>query len=297
MRLVSTFLTVCLGLTSSVAARDIFVNNVTGDDLRSGGSPTSHGAASGPVRTIARALRAAEKGDRIMLADTGQPYRASITLHGGRHSGFPSRPFVIQGNGAVLDGSQSVPGDRWEHYQGNVFRFQPVRMTYQQLFLDGQPAQRRRATPGDGQPRSLKPLEWSLFDRYLYFRVEKDKLPHRYQLSHAVLPAGITLYQVRHVVISDLVIQGFQLDGVNAHDGVVDATLVGLTCRVNGRSGFSVGGASRVRVQGCSASGNGAAQVRCEGWSRTEIVNCTLLDDSASPVVREGDYARVQVTQ
>ena len=103
MRLATTILlTGWLGLTSSVAARDIFVNNVEGDDRRSGRWPTSRGPAGGPFRTIARALRSAAKGDRIILAGTDQPYRESITLQGGRHSGFDAAaPFVIQGNGAA----------------------------------------------------------------------------------------------------------------------------------------------------------------------------------------------------
>ena len=58
---------------------------------------------------------------------------------------------------------------------------------------------------------------------------------------------GITLYEVRNVVIRDLIVQGFQLDGINAHDGVFDALLKKVTCRGNARSGICVGGASRVR--------------------------------------------------
>jgi hypothetical protein len=286
---------VWLGFMSSVAARDIFVNNVDGDDRRSGGSPASHGAASGPVKTITRALQAAAKGDHVILANTGQPYRESVALQCGSHSGYDANsPFVIQGNGAVLDGAQDVPSDRWEHFRGDVFRFRPARLSYQLLFLDGKPALQRPPSDGHQLP-NLQPLEWSLFDRYVYFRVQKDSLPHQYKLSHAVLPAGLTLYQVRHVVISDLVIQGFQLDGVNAADGVFDAVLVGLTCRGNGRSGVSVGGASRVRMEACLVGNNGAAQLRVEGWSKTEIVRCNLLDNTAPPVVRESNYAQVEV--
>ena len=39
------------------------------------------------------------------------------------------------------------------------------------------------------------------------------------------MQVGVTLYEVRHVIVRDLVIQGFQLDGVNAHDGVRETTL------------------------------------------------------------------------
>jgi hypothetical protein len=296
MRLVTTILTIWLALTSSVAARDIFVNNVAGDDQRSGDSPTPHGGEIGPLQSINSALRAAQKGDRIIVANTGQPYRECITLQGAGNSGRRSEaPFVIEGNGAVLDGAYPVPVNLWEHYRDDVFRFRPMRLAHQILFLNEKPAMRQQAAPEAQQLPELAPLQWSLFRRHVYFRVEKDALPHQYNLSHTVLPAGITLYQVRHVVIRDLVIQGYQLDGVNAQDGVTDATLVGLTCRGNARSGISVGGASRVRVEACLVGNNGVAQVRAGGWSKTDIVNCDLVESTAPPVLREGDHAQVQV--
>ena len=61
-----------------------------GDDGRDGRSAEASGAG-GPFRTIARALRAAGAGDRIILTKTTEPYRESITLQGGRHSGHENR--------------------------------------------------------------------------------------------------------------------------------------------------------------------------------------------------------------
>ena len=103
------------------------------------------------------------------------------------------------------------------------------------------------------------------------------------------------IYEVRHVDVSDLVIQGFRRDGVNAHDSAFHTTLLGLTCRGNGRSGVSVGGASRVKVIGCLVGNNGRAQVRTEGFSRTEIVNCDLIDAEHAPAtVRQGGQLTIQ---
>jgi hypothetical protein len=97
------------------------------------------------------------------------------------------------------------------------------------------------------------------------------------------------LYEVRHVSISDLVVQGFQLDGVSAPDNAFEVALIGLTARGNGRSGISVSGASRVLIQACLVGNNGAAQVRTEGPSHTRIVNCDLVDSPDAPaLIREG---------
>jgi len=273
-------------MLSVASAKNLFVNNVTGDDKRDGSTAMTSGRQGGPYRTIRRALLGARNGDRIALADTGEPYRESVTLQASRHSGVVGHPFELVGNGAVLDGSQPVPKDAWEFASGEVFRFQPPRMRYQVLYLDGKPAKRKRVDAGEPRPE-LQPLEWCLHDRYVYFRIEKDKLPRQYDLSYTALPVGITIYEARHVIVRGLVIQGFQLDGVNAHDGVFYGRLEGLTCRGNGRSGISIGGASRVKIIDCLIGDNGVAQLRTEGYSHTVIVNCDLLDNTAPALVSE----------
>src|SRR5262245_55566178 len=91
-----------------VLARDIYVSNTAGDDRSRGYEPESLYAGGGPVRTIAKALRIASTGDRIVIANTDVPYHESLSLVGERHSGYPHEPFTIEGNGAVLDGSDRV---------------------------------------------------------------------------------------------------------------------------------------------------------------------------------------------
>ncbi|MBI2481402.1 MAG: right-handed parallel beta-helix repeat-containing protein [Planctomycetia bacterium] len=273
----SFFLAFVLFLLVSRASvgRDIFVDNIAGDDRRDGTTELNSGRAGGPVRSLRRALELAEGSDRVILTDTGEPYRESVTLQAGKHTGIATRPFTIIGNGATLDGSAPVPQDAWNHVDGNVFRFRAPRTSFQILFLDG------------------KPLPRHFVDREAGFP-EKDKLPRQYDLSHTSLPVGITLYEARNIVISDLVVQGFQLDGLNAHDSVFDATFVGLTCRGNGRSGISVGGASRVKIIACLVGDNGAAQGRTEGFSHTDILNCDLVESAHAPAVdRDGGLVSV----
>src|SRR5262249_23900589 len=97
-----SFLAVALSIAlftagCEAAARDIFVNNLAGDDLLDGTLPTNTSPGIGPFHTITRALRAAGPGDRIDLANTGEPYRESVSLVGSRHSGNALRPFTIEG--------------------------------------------------------------------------------------------------------------------------------------------------------------------------------------------------------
>ena len=280
-----------LSLAASAPARDIFVNNQIGDDRRAGVLPQPAGEGGGPCRSIAKALRIAQPGDRIILANTGVPYRESITVQGPRHSGTDSYPLVISGNGATLDGTVSLADAAWEYVGNNTFRTRPLRMSFQQLFLDDQPAVRKQpgsGPPVNGQPPQLAPREWCSIDGWIHFCVDEGTLPQAYALSCCGEQAGITLYEVHDVIIQDLVIRGFQLDGVNCHDNVKRTDLIRITSQQNGRSGFSVGGASRVRIDTCTAAGNGAAQVRIEGYCTVELLD-NLLDPATAPAIsREG---------
>lgn len=264
---------------SSACVRDIYVNNATGDDRNDGSSPELLNPGIGPCRSIGRALKHAHKGDRIILAETGEPYRESITLQGARHSGVEEHPFTIVGNGATLDGSGPVDEEAWEHFRGDIFRFRPSYLSQQQLFLDGKPLS-RVTLEAEPTKEDLEPLQWGLYRGHVYFRVEPTRLPQQYSLANSKLRVGIALYRVRHVVIQDLVIQGYVIDGLNAHDSVFESAVVGLTSRGNGRSGVSIGGASKVGLEACLVGSNGRAQIRAEGIASVSIRNCDIIDKS-----------------
>ena len=114
----------CCAATAS--ARDLFVDNLAGDDGANGDSPTSS-LEAGPVRSISRALAVAKPGDTINVAKTAQPYREQISLSAANQSGIHIMPLTIVVNGAVLDGSAPVTPEAWEIVRGQLFRFRPPR--------------------------------------------------------------------------------------------------------------------------------------------------------------------------
>ena len=269
------------------AAANIYVDNLSGDDRRNGLEPKSYGVGNGPVRTIAKALRLACKGDRVILTNNpGQPYRESIAISGGNHSGIATFPFELVGNGATIDGTLALADAEWEFVSGEIFRVRPPKGAYQRLFLNDQPAE---FVPSTGEARAtIMPLQWTLLAGYIYFHCEKNKLPSGYNLACCGLQTGITIYQVDDVVISDLIVRGFQLDGVNAADTARRTKILGVVSNDNGRSGFTVAGASRVTIDQCTGTGNGNSQLRCEGYSQTTIRDCELDERSAPALVRDG---------
>lgn len=288
-QLVRSIFLACIfaGSATFVEARDLFVDNIGGDDRADGREPSSS-TEGGPVQTIARALALAQPGDRIHLAKNTEPYRESISLSGGDHSGFAVSPFTIVGNGATLDGSRPVPARDWENVRDQLFRFRPPRGSHPLLFLDGRPAPRQPVDPAVAKLPVLAPGQWCSHDGFIYFAAERGKLPREYALTYAALPVGITLYQVKNVTVLDLVVQGFHTDGINAHDGARNVRLAGLILRGNGRAGLAVGGSSQVVADGCLIGNNGTEQVLLSGYGTLGLGNCDLLEGGAPKIVRHG---------
>ncbi|MCR4412841.1 MAG: hypothetical protein NUV77_10510 [Thermoguttaceae bacterium] len=282
-------ITVALAMVPPADARDIYVNNALGDD-RSRGERLDPGE-TGPVRTIGRALYLALPGDRIVLANTGKPYHESVTLTGSRHSGSGAGPFVIDGNGAILDGSAPVPPAAWEHYRGVMFRFRPPHTEFQQLLLDGKPLPQVPVDARAADPPRLDPLQWCMHRGMIYFGVHPTKLPDNYPLSYAHHQVGITLFHVRQVVIQDLVVQHFQTDGINAFNSAREVTLLRVVSRGNGRAGIAVGGASLASVDHCLLGNNGAAQLLSLPYSETHVHQGELLANTAPGWVHAGGKA------
>jgi hypothetical protein len=292
-RFCHTFL-VLIALTLSAwpaVARDLYVNNTGGNDRWDGSAARRDAVSVGPVQTIARALRLASKGDRIILANTGQPYREAISLSGGDHWGLRNHPLTILGNGATLDGTAPVP-PAWQHFRDDTFRFYPQRHAYQQLMLGTTPAPRRNVTTEHVLP-PLTAGAWALLDGAIYFRVAPGKLPADYPLRHSLLQTGITLYDVRNVRIENLIVQGFGLDGINVHDGVRGAVISGVTCRTNGRSGISVGGTSQATIDHCRLEGNGQSQFRIEGLAKVQIDNTQIDAGNATKIQIAGGQLEI----
>lgn len=100
--------------STAAYGKTLYVNNLVGSNSNLGMTSENGGARSGPVRTIGAALNRAAAGDRIEIANTGIPYAECLTLQGTRHSGSRFRPFLINGNGATLDGSAETANDRWD---------------------------------------------------------------------------------------------------------------------------------------------------------------------------------------
>lgn len=292
---IAVITTASMCVTADAHARDIYVNNQIGSDFLDGFSEDRGQGKTGPVKTITRALALARRGDNIVLANTGQSYHESISIQGARHNGLKRKPFLIVGNGATLDGTRRVKPEEWEIVGNAVFEMTPREITNTLLYLDGKPAMQVTADRNATQVPDLAPNQWCIYRGRIYFKCEEGKIPLDYELSLTDLPVGISIYNVRGLIISDLTIQGFRQDGINAHDNVFECEMAELRVRGNGRSGISVGGASRVLIDACLIGSNGKSQIRTEARSvvtlrANDIIatdDGTGVDDGGAQVIRE----------
>lgn len=262
-----------LGGRSEVAtAGTLFVDNLSGDDSFDGSAPIAQGIRIGPVRTIRRAMQRARKGDEINIVNNGTPYYESFSLVGGRHSGYPGAPFVIEGNGCIISGARAVPAAAWQPLPGFIWKLSLWKKSHAQLLLG------QTVVPELPLPRKARWLpeipqgKWCLWKGAIYYQAQRKEDPREKPFAFAYDAVGITLYRVRHVRIRNLTLRHFRLDGVNGPDFNRDVTLESVTTVANGRSGLIIGGTSEVLLRDCDVSDNRKHQVLIRGLSilRTE---------------------------
>lgn len=287
-------LSLCFGFP--VQARDWFVDNVAGDNRWDGRTAQRQGETFGPLREIRMALDRATAGDRIVLVKNDEPYRECISLVGNKHSGTVFQPFIIEGNNAILDGAKSTGEFDWQSLGGDLYRLPLSESASQILFLDGIPALRAPAFGPLRQEKELPVRAWRLETGSLVFRAERNKLPLDYKPSIAKHPTGVTLYKVNDVIVRDLTVQGFQIDGIQAHDAGTfqPVVIAGCTARGNGRSGIAVVGASAVAIDGCLVGDNGESQLHLRGPADSSVTNSRLLDNTGPMAeIRGGGVLRI----
>lgn len=306
----------CAGLC---VARDIYVDNVYGNDDFAGHSPKAIDM-NGPVRTIKHALEMAHASDRIILANNPErPYRESLLVGGERNSGIPGFPFRIKGNGATIDGSAEIPPEYWHAAgQKGIFYYQPRYMEFQNLFFRGKPCIRLDTkevhSTDDLAKLDWKPMRWALYDGRVYFL---PKEAHMVLALERLLPQddsetakmrayamtapekrfGITFFHAHHVDVEDLVIQGFQNDGVNLSDAATYISLKNVTVRGNARYGVTVGTGSSVWLKDCVLGNNQIAQLYTEEAAMASLFTSDLIAYPAPGWIDQGGMVFIDKKQ
>jgi len=280
-----------LGVVSccgSAVAETYYVNNRVGNDRFDGLSERPIGGDNGPVRSLALALRRADKSDMIILAATGRPYYESLTLMGPRHSGTGQHPFQIVGNGAELSGARPLPADQWQPVADSVWRITPIRKGHYQLVENGAALPEVACERTAAALPELRVGNWCAWRGAIYFRTEKEASPRDMDLSIAEDGVGLTLLGIENVIITNLTLKHYRLDGINAHDRCREVVLDQITSTENGRSGITVAGSSRVAIFDSACRANRKSSLLITELGIADVEDCDFdAEPTVVPQVRE----------
>lgn len=299
-RLLILFLSLFLFLPIPSRAREIpgafTVDPARGDDA---GDGLTH-----PFKTIARALKEAGPGDTVHLT----PGRYSESAFFVNKKGEPGKPIVLDGHGAILDGSEALNPEDWESVSPGLFRTRKLPVingaTLARFFFlfDGKMQRMGRLSKGPSaelkQPEALEPGEWTFIPDEPFTRERKDGKPWdavpapgaffvRIAPGKTLEESGIR-YPARsngvaygglctHIVVKNLVATRFQNDGYNIHGDQVGLVFENIKAIECGDDGFSAHEAAECRIDGFVSIGNSTGL--CDvGSSKTHYRNLHIRD-------------------
>jgi len=281
----------CLLLSrQQAAARDIHVDPDSGRD-----TPADPQA---PLKTIAAAIRIAKPGDTIHL----KPGRYSQSADFLTKNGEPGNPIVLDGHGAVLDGSEPVLAADWENLGGGLFRKMKLipkmdkAMLGRWFFLwNGRMNLMGRTSKGPSAP--LKPVAELKENEWTYVEAEDAfylRLPEGMDLDAAGIryparPNGVAMGgRGSHIVVRNVTSTHVYNDGFNIHGaqrGLVFENIAAIDC---GDDGFSAHEDAECRVDGFVSTGNSTGL--CDTVSSiTHYRNVYIRDCHAFDVYFIGD--------
>jgi hypothetical protein len=271
---------------------DLYVDNRDGDNIFDGRSEHQVEQFSGPVKTIRRALEKVRLGDAIHIANYGTPYYESLEIVGARFQGG----FRIEGNGAVVSGVKVVPFAAWKPLGDGVWKFTPRRKAFYQLVSGDRAVPEFTRAAGATTLPAIPAGQWAGWRGSIYYHVlpAQPGAPDDAPLAFAAEEVGITLLDVDDVVIHNLELRHFRLDGINAHDRCRNIILDQVKLIENGRAGLAVGGTSLVGIKDSEVSGNRVAQVLNTEFAQTEIVSTKITSTAGIPIRKTGGHVLVE---
>jgi len=226
---------------SAVRGADIFLNNVTGDDLNSGRTPSE------AVRTQSRAIDLSRPSDRIIAANTGTVYDGSIAFTA--KSGEKGKPIIFDGSFAVFRGTRPIDFSGYTH-QGNGLYSKETDLSRLQnryfIVFGGRMENMGRCSKGNRAPwkkkEQLGDYEFSYDEsaRILYL-----KIPSQKSLSECSIEApeellsGIAVMDSSHLIFRNIIVTHFWNDGCNLHKHCDDIRFENIIAFENGDDSVS----------------------------------------------------------
>lgn len=249
------------------AARDLYVNQITGDERNDGLAAVPGATGVGPVKTIHRAVRSAQPGDTVHLAALDEPYHESPVFHD--RICPADKPITLDGHGATITGAERMDLATWEQVAPGRFRkIGLMRMDSAILGrwffrIDGRMQHMGRTSKGPSaklkQPVELQPGEWTFVEAEdaFYLQLDPAKKPSDYVVEAPVRSAGVQISgRNENIVIRNLNTQHVYNDGFNIHGYCRGVLLENVSAVECGDDGISAHDDCRIKVDGFTSIGN-----------------------------------------
>ena len=275
--------TAALFLPLSAMAADLHVDPHRGDDSNDGRS------VDRPVQRIAQAIKLAQPGDTIHLAST--TYHESAVFID-KH-GEPDHPIILDGHGAILDGSEPVTATDWESvadFPGLYRRKKLYPKTDEAivarwfLLFDGKMQRMNRCSKGPSdplkEPDDLQPGEWTYVknEDAFYLRIPADQDLDSARVRYPRRSSSVIFASTgSNIIVRNLTGTHPYNDGFNIHGAQYDLVFENIRAIECGDDGFSAHEDATCTIKGFTSIGN--ATGLCDtGTSQTDYRDVFIKD-------------------
>jgi hypothetical protein len=242
---------------------------------------------SSPVRTIARAIKLAAPGDTIHLKPvTYHESAVFIDKHG-----EPDKPIILDGHGAVLEGSEPVTSAGWEKVGPGLFRRAKLYKATDDaivgrwfLLWDGEMIRMNRCSKGPSEPlkhvEELQPKEWTYVkeEDAFYLRLSPGQDLDTANIRYPARSSSVVFAKAgSNITVRNLTGTHPYNDGFNIHGAQRNLVFENITAIECGDDGFSAHEDATCRIDGFTSIGN--ATGLCDtGTSQTHYQNVFIRD-------------------
>jgi len=265
------------------SGKTIFVNNVSGNDSFAGDSQNA------PFRTIAQAVRRVTPGDTIRLTHTGVMYKESLVLHDVR--GKKDARIVVEGNGAVISGTEDVDLNEWEEISPGLFkndgiyadrRFNMDVINRYFFLFDGKINRMNRCLKGKNvpfkKPEDLEENEWTFLENEKAFYIRLNTSEKATYIEMPVRSNGVAITgSTQYVTIKNLTCKNLYNDGFGITHSAREIRFYEIKSLYCGDDGISAHADCEFSVNGFLSEGNGTG-ICDTGNSKTSYDNVTIKD-------------------
>lgn len=247
---------------------------------------------TGAYKTIQQAIAKAQPGDVIKLSPADSPYFESAVFHD--KSGAAGNPIILDGQGATLDGSETLRPAEWEQVSPGLYKSTtlPVRLHMESAVLSryffvfngkinrmGGISKGKRAVMK--APADLADGEWTYIEAEKAFYVRPGAGQDLSSVRAPVLGSGVALNgDCEHLVIRNVTVTHVWNDGFNIHNRSRDIRFENIRAIECGDDGISEHEDCQIIVDGMLSRGNATGFCHV-GQSQSDTQNIVIEDCGA----------------